>query len=107
MGLFGFFRGPDMDEGVAEYQRTAGAVLLDVRTPVEYRGGHAEGSVNLPLSRLASIEELVKDRSTPLYVYCRSGSRSGRAAAYLKKVGYVNAKNIGGIIDYPGRVVRP
>lgn len=56
MGLFNFFRNTaDINTGVAEYETTDGAVLLDVRTAEEYRGGHIDGSVNLPLDRISSI----------------------------------------------------
>ena len=45
MGLFDFLRGPDIDQGVKEYGGTEGAVLLDVRTPQEYREGHIPGKI--------------------------------------------------------------
>ena len=98
MGLFNFFRNTaDINTGVAEYETNDGAVLLDVRTAEEYRDGHIDGSVNIPLDRISSVENTVKDKSTPLYVYCLSGGRSGQAVSYLKQIGYTNAKNIGGI----------
>lgn len=106
MGLFNFFRSTDINAGVAEYKTTDGAVLLDVRTAEEYRDGYIDGSVNVPLDRISSIEDTVKDKSTPLYVHCYSGSRSGQAVAYLKQMGYINAKNIGGISSYRGKVIR-
>ena len=106
MGLFNFFRSTDINAGVAEYKTTDGAVLLDVRTAEEYRDGYIDGSVNVPLDRISSIQNTVKDNSTPLYVHCYSGSRSGQAVAYLKQMGYINAKNIGGISSYRGRVIR-
>lgn len=107
MGLFNFFRNTaDINTGVAEYETTDGAVLLDVRMAEEYRDGHIDGSVNLPLDRISSIEDAVKDKNTPLYVHCYSGSRSGQAVAYLKRMGYTNAKNIGGISSYRGKVVK-
>lgn len=106
MGLFTLFRSADMNTGVAEYTKTDGAVLLDVRTAEEYRDGHIEGSVNLPLDRIMAIENTVKDKNTPLFVHCYSGSRSGKAVAYLKRMGYTNATNIGGISNYHGKVVR-
>ena len=106
MGLFNFFRSTDINAGVAEYKTTDGAVLLDVRTAEEYRDGYIGGSVNVPLDRISSIENTVKDKSTPLYVHCYSGSRSGQAVAYLKQMGYINAKNIGGISSYRGKVIR-
>lgn len=102
MGLFSFQRGPRIDEGVQEYRAAANGVLLDVRTPQEYREGHIPGSRNIPLQCLDQVAELVPDRSAPIYVYCRSGSRSGQAAAILKGMGYAAVQNIGGILSYTG-----
>ena len=81
-------------------------VLLDVRTAAEYHAGHIDGSVNIPLDRISSVENTVKDKSTPLYVHCFSGGRSGQTVSYLKQIGYTNAKNIGGISSYRGKVVK-
>lgn len=105
MGLFDFFRTADINDGVAEYKKTEGAVLLDVRTAEEYRGGHIDGSINLPLDRIHLVENIVKDKSTQLFVHCYSGSRSGQAVSYLKRMGYTNTTNIGGISSYRGKVV--
>lgn len=106
MGLFDFFRTADINDGISEYRTTNGAVLLDVRTAEEYRNGHIDGSINLPLDRIHQIENIIKDKSTPLYVYCYSGSRSGQAVSCLKRIGYTNAANIGGINSYHGKVVK-
>ena len=107
MRLFHFFRNiADMNTGVAECKTNDGAVLLDVRTEEEYREGHIEGSVNIPLDRISAVENIVKDKSTPLYVHCLSGGRSGQAVSYLKQIGYTNVKNIGGISSYRGKVVK-
>ena len=56
MGFFDFLKGPDINQGVAEWNATPGAVLLDVRTPQEYREGHIPNSVNLPLQSLGGGE---------------------------------------------------
>lgn len=106
MGLFSFLRGHDINAGVAEYQATDGAVLLDVRTTDEYRQGHIEDSVNLPLDQIAAIGNIVKNKKMPLYVHCLSGARSGQAVSHLRQMGYTNATNIGGISGYRGKVVR-
>ena len=107
MGMFNFLRNTaDINTGVAEYETNDGAVLIDVRTAEEYRDGHIDGSVNIPLDRISSIENTVKDKSTPLYVHCLSGGRSGQAVSYLKQMGYTNVKNIGGISSYRGKVVK-
>ncbi len=106
MGLFTMFRTTDINAGVEEFRKTKGAMLLDVRTEEEYRDGHIEGSVNLPLNRITEIESVVENKNTPLFVHCYSGSRSGQAVGYLKRSGFVNVKNIGGISSYRGRIVK-
>ena len=107
MRLFNFFHNTaDINAGVAEYETNVGAVLLDVRTEEEYHDGHIEGSINIPLDRISSVENTIKDKSTPLYVHCLSGGRSGQAVSYLKQIGYTNAKSIGGISSYRGKVVK-
>ena len=106
MGLFNFFANFDINAGVAEYQTIGGAILLDVRTAEEYRDGHINGSVNVPLDKIFSILNTVKNKNTPLYVYCYSGCRSGQAVSYLKQMGYTTVKNIGGISSYRGKVVK-
>ena len=62
-------------------------VILDVRTDGEYRDGHIEGAVNIPVGELAErLGELEKDDET--LVYCRTGNRSGTAVGILKENGY-------------------
>ncbi|MDX8402568.1 MAG: rhodanese-like domain-containing protein [Mariprofundaceae bacterium] len=72
-------------------------VLIDVRTPEEYAGGHIEGAKLIPVQELADrLNEVPKDRQ--VYVYCRSGRRSARAAALLAKHGFTRIENmVGGI----------
>ena len=106
MGFFDFLRGSDINQEVKEFQEMSDAVLLDVRTPQEYQGGHIPGSVNAPLQTLGSEDMLPADRDTPLFVYCHSGARSSQAVRLLTRMGYANAKNIGGIAAYTGKVER-
>ena len=49
---------------------------------------------------------LAQTYGTPLYVYCYSGARSGQAAAALRRMGYTNVKNIGGIASWRGAIER-
>ncbi len=79
MGLFTMFRTTDINAGIEKFRKTKGAVLLDVRTDEEYRNGHIEGRVNLPLDSIATVSSIVKDKDTPLFVQCLSGSRSAQA----------------------------
>lgn len=106
MGLFDFFKVPDINEGVEQFFSTPGAVLLDVRTGGEYAAGHIHGSRNLPLQEIEKAPSLIPRRDTPLFVCCQSGARSRQAAALLQKQGYTNVTNIGGISAYRGRAVR-
>ena len=104
MGIFDFFKQPDINQGVQEFKNAAGAVLLDVRSPQEYREGHIPGSQNMPLQQLDKVEEVTENKDTVLYVYCRSGARSRQAVSLLKHMGYTNVHNIGGIAAYSGKV---
>ena len=106
MGFFDFFKQPDVNRGVEEYQSTSGAVLLDVRTPAEYRSGHIPGSKNIPLQAIDKVASVAENKDTALYVYCQSGARSRQAAGALKQMGYTNVNNIGGIAAYAGKVER-
>lgn len=104
MGFFDLFKQKDMDQGIKEYQSVSGAVLLDVRTPKEYQEGHVPESKNVPLQAIGQVASVARDKETPLFVYCYSGSRSGQAVNALKRMGYTNVRNIGGISSYTGKV---
>ena len=106
MRLFDFLKDPDINQGVKEYSTTDGAVLLDVRTPDEYRQGHIPGSKNVPLQSISKVAGMIDNKSTTIFVHCLSGARSRQAAAILKQMGYTHVKNIGGISAYAGKVER-
>ena len=104
MGILDFLRPVDINEGAEEYKASSDAVLLDVRTPQEYAEGHIPDSINVPLDLIGKISGAIDDKLTPLLVYCYSGARSSAAVDMLKKMGYENAKNIGGIVNYRGEI---
>ena len=62
MGFFNFFKQSNINQGIEEYKRTAGAVLLDVRTPQEYQEGHIPESKNVPLQQLDNIASVAKNK---------------------------------------------
>ena len=71
------------------------SILLDVREPEEYGGGHVPGAVNLPQAELAwRLGEL--DISSPYLLICEGGQRSLRAAQFLKQVGFARVTNVRG-----------
>ena len=104
MGFFDLFRQPDINQGVEEYRAVPQAILLDVRTPKEYGGGHVPGSRNLPLQQIEKITAIAEKKETPLFVYCQSGARSRQAVSLLQRMGYENVNNIGGMSAYRGKV---
>lgn len=94
----------DIHQEVDLFRNTPGALLLDVRTPEEFAEGRIPGSVNIPLQELPTQVGLPVDKSTPIFAYCRSGGRSNRAVAFLQKIGYTGARNIGGIMSWTGEI---
>lgn len=73
-------------------------ILIDVRTNAEWSEGHIETAVHIPLDTiLDNIELAASNKEQTIYLYCGSGRRSGKAEKALQSMGYINAKNIGGI----------
>ncbi|MGB7329703.1 MAG: rhodanese-like domain-containing protein [Rubripirellula sp.] len=73
--------------------------LIDVRTPVEFREVHADGAVNVPLDGLVPAEVLQSrgDRADePLYLICKSGGRSAKAAQKCIDAGFTNVVSVDG-----------
>lgn len=63
--------------------------LVDVRTPEEFAEGHLENALNINISETDFITEVEKlNLDEPIYLYCRSGKRSAKAALILKDVGF-------------------
>jgi len=104
MGFFDFFKQPDINQGVNEFRQREDAILLDVRTPQEYRSGSIPGSQNVPLQSIDKVGTVVENKDAALYVYCHSGARSRQAVSVLQHMGYTNVTNIGGIAAYRGKV---
>ena len=72
--------------------------VIDVRTEAELKTGHLEGALHIEWQDILKIpSDLQKDDE--IYLYCRSGNRSGKATQILLKAGYINAKNAGSIFD--------
>lgn len=79
-------------------QLRAGAALVDVRTPEEFRQGHLSGATNVPLDQIRRLApRAFPDKTRPLLLYCRSGRRSELALQELRSLGYTNVWNLGGM----------
>ena len=74
--------------------RDRGAQVVDVRTPAEFRGGHVQGSKNIPLDQI-QVRSKELDPSKPVLLCCASGSRSAMAIALLKQRGFTDVHNAG------------
>lgn len=82
-------------------------ILLDVRTKEEFAEGHIPNSVLIPVDVLeGEAPQNLKDKETPIFIYCRSGNRSVTAANILIKMGYTNVYDLGGIKNWPYEVVK-
>ncbi|HEX6334714.1 MAG TPA: rhodanese-like domain-containing protein, partial [Flavisolibacter sp.] len=64
-----------------------GAVIIDVRTPMEYKSGHITGSKNIPVNDIRGKVEMIRKWNKPVITVCRSGSRSMMAATVLNAAG--------------------
>jgi rhodanese-related sulfurtransferase len=73
-----------------------GATLLDVRTNEEYKAGHIEDSIHIPLDQLGDRMKEIRKLQEPIVAYCRSGRRSGIAARMMESQGF-EAYNGGGM----------
>lgn len=108
MALFNSFSQRSPKKSINEYaqieKQTKGAQLFDVRTPQEFAQGHIPGAKNVELAHIDQLPKLVPDTQTPLFLYCRSGRRSGMAADFMRQNGYTNVTNMGGIIDWNGPI---
>ena len=70
-------------------------VLVDVREPDEYAGGHVESAVHIPMAVVpVRLEEIPRDRT--VYVICHSGGRSGQVVSWLNQQGFDSVNVEGG-----------
>ena len=74
-----------------------GTMIIDVRSDREWQAGHLATAVHLPLNNIAQdIDGLVDNKQQKIYLYCRSGNRSGQAAKMMKSMGFKTVYNLEG-----------
>ena len=98
MALFSFLFGSEKNESVflidtyelKEAVTQHNVQLIDVRTPYEFSSGHIENAVIVDFFNQNNFRATFKklDKKKPLYLYCRSGNRSSRAAKQLAGLGF-------------------
>ncbi|HVD97516.1 MAG TPA: rhodanese-like domain-containing protein [Cytophagaceae bacterium] len=93
-----------------EFSELAGkenSVILDVRTPGEYKEGHLENALLMDYKNENFENELTKLDPTKTYlVYCKAGGRSAKASSLLSQKGFNTYNLDGGISNWKGKVVR-
>ncbi|MHB8829007.1 MAG: rhodanese-like domain-containing protein [Syntrophales bacterium] len=73
-------------------------LIIDVRTEAEWNNGHIEGAILIPYELIGEkIGTVVKDKSSRIYIYCRTGRRSQIAKKALEKIGYGNIVDLGSL----------
>jgi rhodanese-related sulfurtransferase len=92
----------DLSAKEAEAQiRARKPVILDIRTPGEFRSGHIQEAINIDFYNgfTSSISKL--DKSKPYFIYCRSGSRSSAALGIMESMGFTSLLHLEyGILDW-------
>lgn len=84
-------------EFLAQYKSTPGAVLLDVRTPMEVAAGKLDGAKAIDFQNpnfVANVGKLDKEKA--YFIYCRSGMRSASACRQMHAMGFKNLINLSG-----------
>ena len=94
-------------EAYEKMQQGGKFVLLDVRTPEEYRQVRIKGAKLIPVDEIESrAEKELKDKNIPILVYCHSGARAGSAVRILARLGYTDVQSFGGIMNWPYDTVK-
>ena len=73
-----------------EVYKKANALLIDVRTPEEYRKEHIDGAINIPVYEIDNIKNEIINQDKVILVYCSTGKRSKIVKQILMQNGYKN-----------------
>ena len=109
--MFNFFniqsKNISPQEAKKRLETEKGIILIDVRTPAEYKSGHIPGSISMPLDSLGvDVRKKLPNLNSTIFVYCLSGGRSSRAVSTLERMGYTNVNNLGGISSWPYEIAK-
>ena len=91
----------NIDVNVSDFElimdTVSNGLLLDVRTDNEFAQGHLRGAQQIDFYRADFSDALEKlDKDQPVFIYCRSGNRSGKAAKQMKAMGFTAVYNLEG-----------
>lgn len=76
--------------------------LIDVRTPAEYSEGHIENAKNIDFSSTSFTKDITAlDKEKPVFIYCRSGNRSGKSVKDFINAGFSEIYDLnGGMVEW-------
>lgn len=96
-----------MEEALVLMEENSDYIILDVRTKEEYNEGHIPKSISIPNETIDKrVTQQLPNKDQMIFIYCYSGKRSKQAALKLKKLGYTNLIDLGGIINWQGEIVK-
>ncbi|HEY8443466.1 MAG TPA: rhodanese-like domain-containing protein [Clostridia bacterium] len=82
---------------------TNGDYLIDLRSQSEYKEAHLPNSINVPFLKISEwVKKNIKNSNARFFLYCQNGARSVHAAATLRKMGYTNIVDLGGLNAFKG-----
>ena len=90
MGLLSFFGAGKIKNALRK-----GAIIIDVRTGIEYDRGHVPDAFNIPVDRIKMSADRLKETKQPVIICCSSGDRSSVAVQQLKAKGLKEVYNGG------------
>lgn len=76
-----------------------GAILIDVRSPQEFKEGHLPGAINIPEYEIRKVKNEMPKLNQQIIVYCQYGGRSREAYNMLRKMGYTNVYSLKGGLE--------
>lgn len=80
---------------ITKHKNNADFIILDVRTPREFKSGHIEKAILLDYYSKMYTEELKRlDKTKTYLIYCRSGNRSGKTLNLIKNMGFSRVYNM-------------
>ena len=90
----------NIDENKMEKLLKKGAMLIDVRSPQEFKEGHFEAAINIPEYEIdRRVEQEIQNKNLPIIIYCQYGSRSRNVYDKMKRKGYTNIYNLKGGLE--------
>lgn len=101
---FGLTLGATACASGGSYEVTDATVIIDVRTPAEFAGGHLVGAVNIDVQSPDFRDRVMAlDTDAEYFIYCRSGNRSAQAISQMSQMGFTDMTNGGSVAQASSR----